>query len=98
MLFEVDEESLGIYKSPLFPQADSIDEILIKKRNTTIAVNSQFTQQIFLNMMLAQTKNQSIPSKIVIASYSYSVTSLYSSLTPFDTKILLPVGRLEAYL
>lgn len=75
MLFEVDEESLGIYKSPLFPQADSIDEILIKKRNTTIAVNSQFTQQIFLNMMLAQTKKSEYSIEDS-NSYSYSVALL----------------------
>jgi len=54
----LDEESLGRYKFPLFPQPESMDETLTKKRKITIAVNTQFTQQIFLNMTATQTKKE----------------------------------------
>jgi len=46
----------GRYKSPLFPQPDSIDDTLTKKRKTIIAAYNQFTQQISLNIPLSQTE------------------------------------------
>jgi hypothetical protein len=47
----VDDELLsGKYKSPLLPQPDSAAEILITARKAIIAVKSQLTQQIFLNI------------------------------------------------
>jgi len=41
----------------LFPQPDSIDDTLTKKRKTIIAAYNQFTQQISLNIPLSQTEN-----------------------------------------
>lgn len=58
VVLDVAEGCSGIYKSPLFPHPDSIDEILTKNRKIIIAVYNQFTQQIFLNMALIQIKRK----------------------------------------
>ena len=60
-MFLFDELS-GKYKLPLFPQPVSIEETLITKKKAIIAVKSQLTQQVFLNiLLLVYDQNRIIP-------------------------------------